>query len=64
MAVSQLYKEGETLQKCIECGKETKRLVNTAEFDAVPEWTPLCGTGCEIKYDEKKSGDEGACDFM
>jgi hypothetical protein len=29
-----LYKESDIPQKCVECGKETKRLVNAAEFEA------------------------------
>jgi hypothetical protein len=59
-----LYKESDVPQKCVECGKETKRLVNAAEFEAEPKWTPLCGTECEIKFDEKNPGDASACDYI
>ena len=52
-----LYKEGETLQECVVCGQETKRLVNTAEFEAEPEWTAICGIECETEYDDKVAGD-------
>ncbi len=51
-----LYQEGETPKKCVVCGKETKRLVNTGEFEAEPEWTPLCDIECELKFEEKVSG--------
>ena len=52
-----LYKESETSQKCVECGKETKRLVNTTEFEAEPEWTPLCSTECELAFEVTVAGD-------
>ena len=56
-----LYKESETPQKCVECGKETRRLVNTAEFEIKPEWTPLCSFDCESRHEDTVSGD--ACGF-
>ena len=52
-----LYKESETPQKCVQCSKETKRLVNTAEFEAEPEWIPLCNTECEEEF-EQTTGDD------
>ena len=52
-----LYKESKTPQKCVECGKETRRLVNTAEYEVEPEWTPLCDTECEFHHEERVSGD-------
>ena len=52
-----LYKEGQTPQECVICGRETKRLVNAAWYETDPEWTPLCGTACEIKFEERFSGE-------
>ena len=56
-----MYKESETPQKCVECRKETRRLVNTGEFEVAPEWTPICSTECEAKFEEK--GGDACGDF-
>ena len=57
-----LYKEGKVPQECAICGKKTKRLVNTTEFEAEAEWTAICGLECEAEFEDKVSGD--ACGDM
>jgi hypothetical protein len=52
-----LRKESETPQKCVICGRETRHLVNAAWYETEPEWTPLCSTECEMKFEERFSGE-------